>query len=280
MRFVCSFVPAFFLSASCFAQGQTYQGELLSDDPRDFSQLTVELQPTISGVVAFERAFVSADGHFQLRNVAPGSYLIVIKDREGDIVYQQYSSIQGSAGFSIRLPVHRRQKPISGVVSVQELRHKPSKAARKAFLESFKRSQKGDVPGSVALLERAVEADPEFLQALNNLGTQYVRIGRYADAAQCFRRAIALGPKVPMLHANLAQAMLFLQDYSAAEASARTAITLNASDPIAPRAQLALGLAMAGLGKYGDARAVMTTCSQSADDVVRRAAEGFLARLH
>ena len=227
-----------------------------------------------------EKAFVSGDGRFSFSNLPPGSYFLVVRDREGTVVHQQYTSTQGPEGFSVRLPQpETKQRPVSGLVSVDELRHEPPRAASKAFAEAAKRSQKGDTSGAIDLLERAIDIDPKYLQALNNLGTQYIRAGRYGDAAQSFRRAIALAPKVPMLHANLAQALLFLHQFEGAEASARQAIGLNASDPMIPRAQLALGLALAARGELADARNLMVTCTHSSDDVVRTTAERFLARL-
>jgi tetratricopeptide (TPR) repeat protein len=280
LRYVYSFVSALLFAGMGLAQMQTVQGELSSDVTHEWSQFTVELQPAAGGATTTDKVYVASDGRFQFRNLAPGSYLVVVRDRLGTAVHQQYSSTQGFGGFSMRLPApEAKHRPVSGLVSVDELRHEPPRAARKAFEQSAKRSQNGDTAGAIAALERAVEIDPIYLQALNNLGSQYVRAGRYAEAADRFRRAIALAPKVPMLHANLAQALLGLRDYPAAEASAREAIALNASDPMTPRAQLALGLALAGRGEIADARHVMVTCTHSADEAVRTTAERFLALL-
>jgi tetratricopeptide (TPR) repeat protein len=257
-----------------------FQGELTSDSPREYGQFAVDLQPvTGGGGNTIDRAFVGPDGRFQFRNVTPGSYLIVVKDRSGQVVSQQYGNTNDMGSFSVRLPEERKEKPISGLVSLAELSHNPPKAAMKAYREASKKGEQGDWTKSIELLEKAVQLDPDFLQAINNLGSHYMRVGRYDAAAQCFRRAIVLAPKTPMLHGNLAQSLLYLRDYQAAEAAAREAIALNASDPLTPRAQLALGLALAGRGEYTNARAIMVTCAHSPDDAVRKAAESFLSRL-
>lgn len=279
MRYVCSFITALVLGSFCHLEAQSVQGELSSESPRDLGDLTVELQSASGERGEIDRAFVSPDGRFQFGRIAPGSYVLLVKDRRGALIHQQYANTQGFGGFTVRLPAEKQERPVAGLVSVDELRHSPPRAARKAFEQSLKKAAGGDGAHATALLERAVELDPEYLQALNNLGTQYIRAGRHTDAVQCFRRAAHLAPRTPLIHANLAQSLLFVQDYAGAEESARKAISLNAADPVTPRAQLALAMALAGKGELTDARHVMVTCTHSKDEVVRRAAEGFLGRL-
>ena len=45
---------------------------------------------------------------------------------------------------------------------------------------------------ALAAFERAVEAGPDHLTALNNLGVQYVELGRHAEGAQMFERALKI----------------------------------------------------------------------------------------
>lgn len=284
MRFVYLFVFTPILSALAYGQGQSFHGELVSATARDFGQFSAEIYPVTGGNSrgngVLDKTFVSPDGRFEFRNISPGQYLVVIKDRFGEVVCQQYGQSTAGVGvLSLRLPESKHEQPVSGVVSIQELQHHPPKAASKAFRESLKKAGKGDSAASMALLERAVELDPHFVAALNNLGVRYIRAGRYADAAAAFRRALEVSSRDPMLHANLAQALLFLKQYSAAEATARAGLSIDPTDPNTSRVQLALGLALAAQGAHKGARDVLVTCTHSTDEVVRRQAEGVLAQL-
>jgi tetratricopeptide (TPR) repeat protein len=91
-------------------------------------------------------------------------------------------------------------------------------------------------------LQRALELDPEYVEALNNLGHHYMLSGRPAEALAMFDHAIQLDPGTALLHANRSLALLTLQRPAEAEAAARKALAL---DPSLTGAQYALGLALA-----------------------------------
>ena len=112
--------PFLVLAGSAQAQTQKDIGGTAGDSTREFNQMTVELQPTAGGVMPTEKAFVSGDGRFSFPNLPPGSYFLVVRDREGTVVHQQYTSTQGPEGFSVRLPEpETKQRPVSGLVSVR-----------------------------------------------------------------------------------------------------------------------------------------------------------------
>src|SRR5258707_13289363 len=56
---------------------------------------------------------------------------------------------------------------------------------------------------AAALYEEAVELDSSHAVALNNLGSSLSRLGRYAEAEQCFRQSIAMKPNFSEPHTNL-----------------------------------------------------------------------------
>ncbi|MEL6498000.1 MAG: tetratricopeptide repeat protein [Planctomycetota bacterium] len=53
------------------------------------------------------------------------------------------------------------------------------------------------------LLRRAIEHDPRFVPAHNNLGSVLLRGNRYYEAATAFERAVTLAPNEPEPHNNL-----------------------------------------------------------------------------
>jgi len=51
--------------------------------------------------------------------------------------------------------------------------------------------------------EKALEIDPNFSPALNNLATYYSHFGKHIESVESFRRAVKLNPRVAVYHANL-----------------------------------------------------------------------------
>lgn len=87
---------------------------------------------------------------------------------------------------SERAPV----KPISGVVSLRQLQHPPSKKAVRLFQEAQRYSQAHDTVKAIGKLESAIRIAPSFAEAHQNLGVQYARSGRTAEAMRQFETAL------------------------------------------------------------------------------------------
>lgn len=291
------------------ADTATISGEITCDTPVDFNSIQVELQDLANQGPPLDRVNITFDGRFEIRNVPPGQFLIVVKTPFGDPIYRDIIPVQShDARLQIKLPADRKQKPGGGVVSVKELAHKPPKAARKAFDKSITLMEKKDVQGSLKLLQKAVEIDPLFGAAINNLGARYLMTGQFAEAASCFRRAIALDPHASLAYANLSQTMLYLRNPVEGEKAARRALEINPSDlkpsyllglsliiqkkftkeavvnlrrseHLSPRAGLALGLALAATGSTVDARSTLRSVLKSPDERVRIEAQRLLSNL-
>lgn len=311
MRYVYLLIFIFVSAIGASAGGQTYSvsGELAGDGSQDFTTIQVELHNLSSIGPPVERADVAYDGRFELRNVPEGQYNLVVRTNLGTQLYRDVVSIHSfEMRLSIKLPSVRKERPISGLVSVKQLSHKPPKAARKAFEKSAKLFEKKDIAGSLAALEQAVAIDPEFVPALNNLGARYVLTGRFAEAISTFRKALAIDPDAPMVHTNLAQALIHKGRIAAAEAQSRKAIDLDPEDPRAayllglslvmqkkytpeamdhlqrseefvPRARLTLAVAQAQSGLFADARKTLTSCLESPEEPVRAEAKRMLLSL-
>lgn len=102
-------------------------------------------------------------------------------------------------------------------------------------LRLFRQETRSDWTGVVerllpALLERVAAQGPNLRpETLNNLGLRLRRLGRFAGAADCFRRAIAARPDYPLAYNNLG---LALQDQGRLDegiAAHRQAVALRPS---------------------------------------------------
>ena len=133
--------------------------------------------------------------------------------------------------------------PMGDTVSVRNLQL-PAGA-----IKEFRRSEKcvglGDFSGAVQHLQKALKADPQFVEAHNNLGASYLQLSRYQDAIGEFEAAIALDEKMSAPYRNMSLALFSLRRYPEAVTAAREALTLN---PQQKAAQYSLGRALAAEG--------------------------------
>jgi Tetratricopeptide repeat len=136
-----------------------------------------------------------------------------------------------------------KSAPMGDTVSVRNLQ------LPEGAIKEFRRSEKcvgsGDFPGAVQHLQKALKADPQFVEAHNNLGASYLQLSRYQDAIGEFEAAIALDEKMAAPYRNMSLALFSLRRYAEAETAARKALSLN---PQQKAAQYSLGRALAAEG--------------------------------
>jgi len=115
----------------------------------------------------------------------------------------------------------------------------------------------GNLAGAVAAFEAALDRDPDFLLALNNLGNARVIMGRNEDALALFARALALQPGfAPALH-NSGMALAALGRHEEAVAAFAKAI---AREPDYVSAYNNLGYSLRALGRREEALAAFDNC--------------------
>ncbi len=100
--------------------------------------------------------------------------------------------------------------------------------------------------------ERALAADPERPEVLNNLGILRLEEKRYTEAEALFRKALAVDPEYARAHLNLAGALWGQRKQAEAVAEARKAAELDPSDV---HAHLSLASFYLALGQRPEAEA-------------------------
>jgi len=124
----------------------------------------------------------------------------------------------------IQFPDPPAQHLTAGAVSVKRLEHKVPKEAKKACEEAAKLVKKNRYAEAAVLLEKAVALDPEFAEAHNDLGAQYMALDRLVEGEREFRQAIALDPAFAVARANLAGFEYLRGNLVEAEKEARNAL--------------------------------------------------------
>ena len=78
-----------------------------------------------------------------------------------------------------------------------------NKEAKGYYDKAYDYSEKKDYKNAVKWYEKAVEADPKFVEAYDNMGAAYRRLGDLENAKKCYFKSIELYPKGNMAHQNL-----------------------------------------------------------------------------
>jgi tetratricopeptide (TPR) repeat protein len=133
--------------------------------------------------------------------------------------------------------------PVGDTVSVHSMQVSPG--AIKEFHRSEKCVGSGDYSCAAQHLQKALRADPKFVEAHNNLGASYLELSRYQDAIGEFEAAIALDEKMVAPYRNMSLGFFLMRRYVDAEASARQALAIS---PDHKPARYSLGRALAAQG--------------------------------
>src|SRR5215212_1706927 len=152
----------------------------------------------------------NGNGSFVFRQLGGGRF--VVRVDAGD----QYEAITevvniadtGSAGMMSRVgqvynvQIHLRPKmgqPITkGVISAGD----PPKAAVDLYNQALESVKAGDRDKAIEQLKAAIAIHPQFVAALNGLGVQYMKLGKYQHAFEALNSALIFSPDSFMLHLN------------------------------------------------------------------------------
>jgi Flp pilus assembly protein TadD len=212
---------------------------------------TIQLYDTARST-AVVTSDVRSDGEFEFHHTPYGSYLVTVTNGHGDPVYQGNFTVGGiGEPFIIRLPKEEVNRPISGTISVTQLRHPPSRKAFKMVLEAQALSESGHFAEAAASLQKAVALSPDYADAWVNLAAQHLRLGSVRQAVDETRHAIELAGPTTVALCNLAYGEALLGRNQAAREASEQAVHLTPDDP---RANYILGLILF-ITRAGDAEA-------------------------
>ena len=296
------FAVLFFMSFSQpYATAQGIYVPLLSGqvfvDGRPIQQIVeVRLEAHNSSLIATAHTFGSS--RFEFRGIALStideSYYLTVKNPEfkelrHELYRQDFFSDSASPstyhfGALIILNLERipsdknaANKRLAGSKTIDARQLKtviPDEAQReyKMALENF---ATGDASVSIAHLEKAIALAPQYYDALNKLGSEYIKAGQYRKAENVLNRAQAINPNDPLPLINLGT-LCFEESNriesatdgdpasraAAVEASYRKAVEFFDKalllNPLDPRTNFSLGTALYKAGSYERAESILT----------------------
>ena len=201
-------------------------------------------------------ADVLPDGRFELRTfeMASQHYTLVVRNERGQIVHDDVVQ-QPVIPLEIHLRAPEQQRPITGVVSAEDLLNAIPGKAMRYFTRAQKAVEKGEIRQAIGHLRKAIRIHPQFVEAHNSLGVKYMMLGDFAPAAAAFEEAVRLRPHSGEPHSNLGVALHGLNRYDEAERQIRRSIELQ---PRAVKSHFALALLLsAQTGKEQEALRIL-----------------------
>ena len=129
----------------------------------------------------------------------------------------------------------------SQMVTLQQLEHVVPKRAQKEMVSADKAIQRDNAEEAISHLKTAIQIDPGFVRARNDLAVVYIRMGNPDPAIEQLTEAIKVDPHSPLLFTNLAVSYIISRKLNDGERAARTAVDLDRTG-VRPRYILALAL--------------------------------------
>jgi len=182
-----------------------------------------------------------AAGRFAFRDLTPGTYgLVIYIPDKGEL--QQTLDISESFADAKRTVRRNFQfneqslsllltDPSGGLVSVRQLSI-PAKS-NEEYAEAQRRLEHNDTEGAVEHLEKAVALAPQFVEALNHLGTIYFQRRDFPKAESYFRTALERDPQAYEPLVNLGGTLLAEERWREALGVNLHALNTRPGDPLA-----------------------------------------------
>jgi len=225
-------------------------------------QVNTRIKVTLSGFrIPSLTVYTDNKGRFSIPGVSDGTFTLEVQAESGlyEPVTQEVRVIYGAHPM---LVITLREKPgpatksNNNVISTAELDQQVPDPARKEYEKGSQASGKGKIEDAIERFRKAIAIYPNYLMARNNLGVQYLKLGRWPEASEQFEAAIAINPKALNPRQNLAIALIEQKKYVDAIEHLDQAISIDSSSPTA---HLYLGIASLGIGEIDQAERELST---------------------
>jgi len=214
-------------------------GRIEANGASDLHQLRIQLVSIGSHHVVAETNPIH-DGSFEIASPG-GMHELRVVTLYGEVIHSQAITLPFHNTVVINLKQGARLSPSYTPVSLSRLQHKVPRKALKEFIAASRASSKGKTNEAILHLEKAIEIDGDYFEALNNLGVLFIRNGLLDSAREKFERATKIDPADSIAETNLAFTLLGLGRYVEAEQAARAGLR---GDAFSSRARFYLAVSL------------------------------------
>lgn len=195
--------------------------------------------------------YTNKHAEFRFPNLSEGTYYVqAVADEKTYEPVTQKLWLGRSQIYQLTITLRKKEEVVSRktgsqVVSASEFDQSIPAAARKEYNQAVKLAGKGDAPQTIERLQRAIAIYPDYLDARNDLGAQYLKLRRFDEAAEQFRIVIEKNSRHFNSRFNLGLVLIEQKYYSAAIEQLNQALAI---DSARPAARLWLGVALLQTG--------------------------------
>jgi tetratricopeptide (TPR) repeat protein len=253
--FLFVFSIAFPSSASTQARN-TIEGRVSTSDGRSISNARITLQNDSYSTVG--SSYTDAAGRFRFMNISNGNYNVIIEPGPGTpdferqlqrVQAQAFNSRRSGGGEVFRVDFVIKPRAPSNTVlhnsgvdpNVIVFHQDIPENARKEYDHGIKSIEKGDVNNALQSLQKAIAIFPNYYDALELLGTQYVKRQDYNAAKPLLIKAVVINRDGWRGFYSLGIAQMETKELSEGVKSLKRAAELN---PESPNVNMRLGMVL------------------------------------
>ena len=253
-----SFLPLFCSLALSAFQLFTVVGTVRDAQGRSVTGVRIEVID--ENFQPIRTIFVDPSGQFSIRRLSPGRYQFKVSTsgtpyEEQSTGWIELQSLRVRGGGNEIHPLDFVLKPKANSPPARRdtvFAQDPPKAAREAYERGAKAFGENKPALAMTSLRKALEIFPDYYDALELLGTELVKAGRFDEALPLLGRAVAINPRAAKSFYAAGVAHLRLDHPQEALEPLTQAGSLNAASPNPPMMQ---GIAHEKLGQLAEAEA-------------------------
>jgi len=195
--------------------------------------------------------YTNKHAEFRLPNLSEGVYYVqAVADEKIYEPVTQKLWLGRSQIYQLTITLRKKdeiasRKTGSQVVSASEFDQAAPSAARKEYNQAVRLAGRGNAQQAIERLQRAIAIYPDYLEARNDLGAQYLKLKRFDEAAEQFSIVMEKNPRYFNSRFNLGLVLIERKNYAAAIEQLNRAIAI---DSARPAARLWLGVALLQTG--------------------------------
>jgi Tfp pilus assembly protein PilF len=242
-------------------------GSIRDDAGHPVSSIRVSLEDENSQPI--RTVFADASGRFQFRGLRAGNYRVRVETagthfESVSIPLELQSMTNSSINRSttedttpVDITLRRRKSPSGRAPAVIFSQVIPP-SAREEFNRGASTVNKDPAAG-IAALQKAIEIFPDYFDALELLGTQYVKLGQFENAAPILVRALAVNDRATSSMYALGVAYLKLNRFNESIEWLENAAARDSGNP---NVHMMLGVAYGNNQSLDQAEAALKTAYQ------------------
>lgn len=181
--------------------------------------------------------YTDKNGEFVFRNLRAGTYYLQVFGDEKlyEPINEQIWLNPGAPAYVTLLLKEKKGSNVKeshgNIVNIVEVDRDIPVTARKEFEQARKLITKGELDIAITHLNQAITIYPDYMTARNDLGVQYLKLKRFAEAEEQFRFIIEKNPKYFYARLNLGVVLVEQKRFNEAIDELGQAASLDSSQP-------------------------------------------------